>query len=60
VSYGYGKPDASGNYEVSHSSAVYVFDRKGRVRLLAGSTDDPDLITHDLQRLLGEDGGPPA
>jgi protein SCO1/2 len=57
VSYGYGKPDAQGNYEVSHSSAVYVFDRKGEVRLLAGPTDSAPLITGDLQRLLAQKPG---
>jgi protein SCO1/2 len=54
VSYGYGKPDAAGDYEVSHSSAVYVFDREGEIRLLVGSTDDAPLITRDLHRLLEE------
>ncbi len=54
VSYGYGKPDAHGNYEVSHSSAVYVFDRQGEIRLLAGATDKASVITGDLRRLLAE------
>jgi protein SCO1/2 len=54
VSYGYGKPDARGAYEVSHSSAVYVFDRAGGIRLLIGSTDSAPVITGDLQRLLAE------
>jgi protein SCO1/2 len=54
VTYGYGKPDAHGDYEVSHSSAVYVFDREGDVRLLADSTAEPSIITGDLKRLLAE------
>lgn len=54
VSYGYGKPDAKGNYTVSHSSAVYVFDRDGEVRLLVRPTDTVPAITHDLKRLLAE------
>lgn len=57
VSYGYGKPDAKGNYEVSHSSAVYVFDRQGEVRLLAGASDTASAITDDLRRLLAEGSG---
>ena len=57
VSYGYGKPDSSGAYEVSHSSAVYVFDREGEIRLLIGSTDSAPIITGDLQRLLAETPG---
>ena len=52
VTYGYGKPDAHGNYEVSHSSAIYVFDREGESRLLAGPTDSAQVITADLKRLL--------
>ncbi len=36
VSYGYGKPDARGDYEVSHSSAVYVFDREARSACWSG------------------------
>jgi protein SCO1 len=52
VTYGYGKPDAHGNYEVSHSSAIYIFDRQGEVRLLAGPTDTAPVITTDLERLL--------
>ena len=57
VSYGYGKPDSRGAYEVSHSSAVYVFDREGEIRLLIGSTDSAPIITGDLQRLLAETPG---
>jgi protein SCO1/2 len=57
VSYGYGKPDSRGAYEVSHSSAVYVFDREGEIRLLIGSTDNAPTITGDLQRLLAETPG---
>lgn len=52
ITYGYGKPDAYGNYEVSHSSAIYVFDREGESRLLAGPTDSAPVITADLKRLL--------
>jgi protein SCO1/2 len=52
ITYGYGKPDAHGNYEVSHSSAIYVFDRDGEIRLLAGPTDSAAVITADLERLL--------
>lgn len=54
VTYGYGKPDADGNYEVSHSSAVYVFDRKGDARLIVRPTDSTEAITSDLKRLVAE------
>jgi protein SCO1/2 len=54
VTYGYSEPDSHGDYAVSHSSAVYVFDRDGAIRLLAESTDPAPAITGDLRRLLGE------
>jgi protein SCO1/2 len=55
VTYGLGKPDAAGNYEVSHSSAVFVFDRHGEARLLATQDDSADSLVGDLRRLLAED-----
>lgn len=54
VSYGYGEPDASGAYEVSHSNAVYLFDQDGEIRLLAGPTDNSSVIAGDLKRLIAE------
>jgi len=51
TTYGYGKPDASGNYEVSHSSAVYAFGPNGEARLLLRSEDSPEAIAHDLTQL---------
>lgn len=48
------KPDADGNYDVSHSSAIFVFDRDGKARLLSISADDIEGLTHDLSRLLQE------
>jgi protein SCO1/2 len=55
VTYGYSKSDAQGNYEVSHSSAVYVFDGNGKVRLLIRPDDKVADITADLKRLLSEE-----
>jgi protein SCO1 len=55
VTYGYDKPDDKGNYAVSHSSAVYVFNRKGEARLLIRPTDKMDAIKHDLKRLVEKD-----
>jgi protein SCO1/2 len=54
VTYGYDKPDAKGNYAVSHSSAVYVFDRHGEPRLLLRPDDKTAAITADLHQLLAE------
>lgn len=52
VTYGYGKPDANGNYTVSHSSAIYTFDRSGHARLLIRSKDNLAAIHHDLLKLI--------
>jgi protein SCO1/2 len=46
------KRDPSGNYDVTHSSAIYVFDAEGHARLLATDTDAPDVIAGDLRRLI--------
>jgi protein SCO1/2 len=54
ISYGYGEPNARGDYEVSHSSAVYIFDRKGQARLLALPGDGVESIGKDLARLVAE------
>lgn len=51
VTFGYGEPDEDGWYNVSHSSAAFIFDRQGEVRLLARQEDSIEALTHDLQRL---------
>lgn len=56
VTYSYGKADKSGDYEVSHSSAVFVFDGTGRSRLLVQPTDKAKAITADLDQLAAEAG----
>ena len=43
-----------GNYEVSHSSAIYVFDRDGNPRVLYTPADKQDDLVHDLQLLLDQ------
>jgi len=52
VTYSLGTPDARGNYDVTHSSAVFIFDGTGKARLLADSSDSPAAIAHDLQQLI--------
>jgi protein SCO1/2 len=54
VAYRLGTPDAQGNYTVYHSSAVFIFDRQGKARLLTDLDDKPDVIAADLKRLLQE------
>lgn len=43
---------ADGSYEVSHSSAIYVFDRDGKARVLATPSASRDDLVHDLHLLL--------
>lgn len=52
IAYHYEKPDPYGNYEVDHSSAVFVFGRHGRARLLALSDNTAPQVASDLRRLL--------
>jgi len=52
IAYHYEKPDRYGNYEVDHSSAVFVFDKDGRARLLALSDNTAQQVATDLRRLL--------
>lgn len=50
----YGVTPGSGRtpYTVMHSDAVFFFDRDGRARLVATSTDDTRGLASDLMRLL--------
>jgi protein SCO1/2 len=52
VAYHYEKPDKDGNYEVNHSSAVFIFDGAGRARLLALPDNTSQQVAADLHRLL--------
>lgn len=56
VSYSVSPGDEQQPYEVTHSSAVYVFDQTGAIRLLLSSlsTAQPDLdgSAEDLKRLI--------
>lgn len=54
TTFGYDQPDAEGNYMVSHSSAVYVFDREGAARLLIRPDTSASEIREDLQLLATE------
>ncbi len=57
LTYSLGEPDARGDYEVTHSSAVFIFDRSGAPRLLATRSDPVATITADLGRLIAVDAG---
>jgi protein SCO1 len=52
IAYHYEKPDKDGNYEVDHSSAVFIFDGDGRARLLGLTDNTSQQVASDLRRLL--------
>jgi protein SCO1 len=52
IGYHYEKPDRYGNYEVDHSSAVFIFDGGGHARLLALTDNTSRQVAADLHRLL--------
>lgn len=55
TTFGYGKTDDSGFYDVSHSNAAFIFDRNGEIRLLGREDDDIDDLAADLERLVESD-----
>lgn len=54
TTFGYDEPDEKGNYNVSHSGAVYVFDREGKARLLFRPDLSVEEMTADLMALAEE------
>ncbi len=54
TTFGYDDPDEEGNYNVSHSGAVYVFDREGEARLLFRPELSVEEIRADLVALAEE------
>ena len=54
ITYHYEAPDQYGDYEVDHSSAVFVFGRHGRARLLGQADNTAPQYTSDLRRLLAD------
>jgi protein SCO1/2 len=52
VAYQMEKRDPNGNYDVTHSSAVYIFDSAGHARLLATDRDSIEKIATDVRRVI--------
>lgn len=52
VAFSRGAVNGHGGYAVSHSSAIYIFDRKGQARLLATPENSVADITHDVRQLV--------
>lgn len=48
------KASSTGDYEVTHSSAIYIFGREGRAQVLATPGSTNDAILHDLKILVGQ------
>lgn len=44
--------DDKGDYNVMHSTALFIFDDQGRVRLLMSSITDSDAVVEDIRTLL--------
>jgi protein SCO1/2 len=53
VAFGVENGPPGDGYNVMHSDAVFFFDRDGRARLVATSTEDIDGLASDLKRLAG-------
>jgi protein SCO1/2 len=51
VTYSFGKPNARGNYDVTHSSAVFIFGRDGRSAAVVEPSDGVAAIRMTLSRL---------
>lgn len=52
TTFGYDEPDDNGYYTVSHSAAIYGFDREGEARVLLRTNLPTDQITADIERLI--------
>lgn len=52
VAYRRDKPMASGDYEVYHSSAIFVFDGDGNARLLVTPPETNQQLAQDLKALM--------
>lgn len=54
VTYGYEEPDASGDYAVSHSSAIWVFGADFEPELMLFDDMSIDHMAADLARVVGQ------
>ena len=52
VTYSFGKPDARGNYDVTHSSAVFIFGPQGRSAAVVEPADGVPAIRATLRTLV--------
>lgn len=52
VTYEYGEKDARGNYNVTHSSSVFAFDRQGEARFMFSDINSLESLVGDLSYLV--------
>lgn len=52
VTYDYGDEDANGNYNVTHTSAVFAFDPQGSAHFMIRDSDTLESIVADLNQLV--------
>lgn len=45
---------SKGDYNVMHTTAIFVFDAKGRARLLISDVTDSDAVVSDLAQLIDQ------
>jgi protein SCO1/2 len=48
----YARVPLGNDYTISHTSATFIFDRSGRLRLIGASVTPIAYFVHDLERLL--------
>jgi protein SCO1/2 len=46
--------DSKGSYNVMHTTAVFAFDARGRIRLLMSDLTDSDAVAADIKLLLDQ------
>ncbi|WP_048308421.1 SCO family protein [Halomonas sp. PR-M31] len=51
ITYKYDEKDENGNYDVTHSSAVFAFDRQGNAQFVIRDADPRQDVVSDLDRL---------
>lgn len=54
ITYEYGDIDANGNYDVTHSSAVFAFDQYGQAAFMIRESDSMTSIVADLNSLISD------
>lgn len=52
TTFSYGKPEKDGSYTVNHGSGIYIFDRQGKIKLMASNGEGPDQLGEDLTHLV--------